>query len=84
MCAFYFIVHFFQPPKPSKNSPKLLGGTLLHTFIEKRISEDEEKLFQLLSKEATLLTLFRTGFFGAAHEWGDRPPKPKICQTYLQ
>ena len=30
------------------------------------------------------LTLFRMGFFGAAHGWGKgkRPPFPKICQTY--
>ena len=74
---------FYQPPKLSKYSPKLLSGTSLHTFVEKGISEDEEKLFQLLSKKAAVLTLFRTGLFRAAHEWRERPPLPKICQTYL-
>ena len=31
-----------------------------------------------------MLTLFRMGFFGAAHGWGEpkRPPLPKICHTY--
>ena len=30
-----------------------------------------------------ILTLFRMGFFGAAHGWGGakRPPVPKICHT---
>ena len=30
------------------------------------------------------LTLFRMGFFGAAHEWGGpkKPPLPKICHTH--
>ena len=31
------------------------------------------------------LTLFRMGFFGAAHGWGGKkapPPLPKICHTY--
>ena len=30
------------------------------------------------------LTLFRMGFFGAAHGWrgGKKAPIPKICQTY--
>ena len=32
----------------------------------------------------TFLTLFRMGFFGAAHGWGGQkgPPLLKICQTY--
>ena len=34
---------------------------------------------------ATILTLFRMGFFGAAHGWGGGlkkpPPLPKICHT---
>ena len=32
------------------------------------------------------LTLFRMGFFGAAHGWGrggKKPPLPKTCHTYL-
>ena len=32
-----------------------------------------------------LLTLFRMGFFGAAHGWGGGlfgPPLPKICHKY--
>ena len=32
-----------------------------------------------------LITLFRMGFFGAAHRWGaflPPPPLPKICHTY--
>ena len=29
------------------------------------------------------LTIFRMGFFGAAHEWvGKKAPLPKICYTY--
>ena len=29
------------------------------------------------------LTLFRMGFFGAAHGWGgQKGPLPKICYTY--
>ena len=34
---------------------------------------------------ATILTLFRMDFFGAAHWWGgggEKPPLPKICHTY--
>ena len=46
-----------------RNSPKLLSGTSLHTFVENGIKEDE-KLFQLLSKKAAVLILFRMGFFG--------------------
>ena len=39
------------------------------------------KLSKRLKK---ILTLFRMGFFGAAHGWGEtkRPPFPKICHTY--
>ena len=48
-------------------SPKLLSGTSLHILVEKGISEDEEKLFQLLSKKAAVLTLFGMGLFGTAH-----------------
>ena len=31
-----------------------------------------------------MLTLFRMGFFGAAHVWGrgKKTPLPKICHTY--
>ena len=30
-----------------------------------------------------ILTLFRMGFFGAAHGWGSKkPPLPKICRRY--
>ena len=31
-----------------------------------------------------MLTLFRMGFFGAAHGWegGQKDPLPKICHTY--
>ena len=31
-----------------------------------------------------MLTLFRMGFFGAAHGWGrgKKTPLPKICHTY--
>ena len=35
-----------------------------------------------------MLTLFRMGFFGAAHGWGGQkglpsvPPLPKICHTH--
>ena len=63
------------------NFPKLLSGTSLHTFVEKGISKDEEELFQLLSKKATLLTLFRMGFSGAARGWGETP-LPKTSQIY--
>ena len=39
-----------------------------------------------VSKKTCTLTLFRIGFFGAAHGWGDggqkRPPLPKIYHTY--
>ena len=73
---------FYQLPQFSKYSPKLLSGTSLHTFVEKGISEDVEKLFQLLSKKTAVVTLFRMGVFRAAHRWGGRSPLPKICQTY--
>ena len=39
---------------------------------------------QFLPMQVTL-TLFRMGFFGAAHEWGGAfcpPPPSKICHTY--
>ena len=75
---------FYQPLKLSKYSPKLLSGTSLHTFVEKGISEDEEKLFQLLSKKAAVLTLFRTGLFGAAYEWGKGPHCLKSVRHILQ
>ena len=76
---------FYQPPYLSKYSPKLLSGGSLHTFVEKGISEDEKKLFQLLSKKAAVLTLFRKDLFGDAHGLGGgggRPPLPKVYQTY--
>ena len=44
------------------------------TFVEKGISEYEEKLFQLLSKKAVVLTLFRMGLFLAAHGWWRKLP----------
>ena len=44
------------------------------TFVEKGISEYEEKLFQLLSKKAAVLTLFRMGLFLAAHGWWRKLP----------
>ena len=28
------------------------------------------------------LTLFKMGFFRAAHGWGGEAPLPKICHTY--
>ena len=56
------------------HSPKLLNGTLLHNFVEKGISKDEKKRFQLLSKKAAVLTLFRMGLLGAAHGWGGTGP----------
>ena len=46
------------------------------------VTKDESfcKLFQLLSKKAAALTLFRMGLFGTG---GERTPSlPKICQTY--
>ena len=46
------------------------------------MSEDEEKLFQLLSKKAAVLTLFRMGLFGTVHRWRGKALLPKICQTY--
>ena len=34
-------------------------------------------------QEKAVLTLFRVGFFGAAHGWGDKKASlPKICHTY--
>ena len=38
----------------------------------------------VISKKKVTLTLFRMGFFGAAHGWGrgggvKRPPLPKVC-----
>ena len=39
------------------------------------------KLFQLLSKKAAVLILFRMGIFEAAQGWGEMPLS-KICQTY--
>ena len=36
-----------------------------------------------LQTESNCLTLFRMGFFGAAHGWGgQKGPLPKICYTY--
>ena len=39
---------------------------------------------QLQNELANDLTLFRTGFFGAAHRWGEQKatPLPKICHAY--
>ena len=74
---------FYQPPWFSKYFPKLLSRTSLHSFVEKGISKDEEKLFRLLSKKAAVLTLFRMASFGAVHvSGGKRPSTYKICQTY--
>ena len=47
----------------------------------------DNKLFQELIYENMILTLFRMGFFEAAHGWGGgvrvkRSPFPKICHTY--
>ena len=38
----------------------------------------------LLPKNESSLTLFRMGFFGAAHGWGGpkETPVPKMCHTY--
>ena len=46
------------------------------------MSEDEEKLFQLLSKKAAVLAQSRTDLFGTTSGLVERPPLPKICQTY--
>ena len=37
-----------------------------------------------MSDYSTALTLFRIGFFGAAHGWGGskKATLPKICHTY--
>ena len=46
---------------------------------------DISKVFDKVTLEGLKLTLFRMGFFGAAHGWGGakRPsPLPKICHTY--
>ena len=59
-----------------------LSGISLHTFVENGISKDEKKLFQLLSKKAGVLNLFRMDLFGAVHRWRRKVPLPKICQTY--
>ena len=38
---------------------------------------------QFVNFEEAYLTLFRMGFFGAAHGWdGGLPPIPKICHAY--
>ena len=51
-------------------------------ILEKCLDEDDN-----LNKHNAInsLTLFRMGFFGAAHGWGGgakRSPLPKICHTY--
>ena len=56
--------------------------TLEH-HVEKGISEDEEKLFQL-SKKAAVLILFRMGLFGAAHGWRGKAPCLKSVRHILQ
>ena len=51
-----FLVHctlFISLRNFPNTLPKYLSGTSLHTFVEKGFSEDEEKLFQLLSKKAS-------------------------------
>ena len=79
-----FLVHctLFISLRNFPNALCVVSGTSLHTFVEKGIREDQEKLFQLFSKKAAVLTQFRTGLFGAAHDWGERPPLSKFCQTY--
>ena len=62
-CTLFISLHNFE------YSPKQLSGTSLHSFVEKGI-----KPFQLLSKKAAILTLFKTDLFGAAHGQGGRSP----------
>ena len=38
---------------------------------------------QDFNSKTNALTLFKLGFFGAAHGWsGEMSPLPKICHTY--
>ena len=49
-------------------------------FVLKR-----SRVFQTLGRAFEASTLFRMGFFGAAHGWGGGkkdPTLPKICHTY--
>ena len=80
--AFWFIVLFLSASVIFKILSQTAKWNILHNFVEKGISKDEEKLFQLLSKKAAVLTLFRIGLFVDAQGWGGKSPLPKICQTY--
>ena len=71
-CAFWFIVLFLSASVIFKILSQTAKWNILHNFVEKGISKDEEKLFQLLSKKAAVLTLFKMGLFGAAHWWGGK------------
>ena len=50
------------------------------------ISLGDSKALQfiiVLGEIDQIVTLFRMGFLGAAHEWGAKSPPPsKICHTY--
>ena len=41
------------------------------------------RIAKLNSVNATLLTLFRMGIFGAAHGWGGQKVPTQVCHTYL-
>ena len=55
-----------------------------HLFKEKGIIDDEQKLFQWLSKNAAVIILFSMAFLRLLTDGRERPPLPfpKICQTY--
>ena len=63
-----------------------VAGLEAYKFIKKRLQHRcfPVNIANLLRK--LYLTLFRMGFFGAAHGWGGeggkKVPLPKICHTY--
>ena len=79
---FSYDITFYQSHGHLKNHPCFLKQDKNYVRMEIRSTT-----FLAIAIAITALTLFKVGFFGAAHGWGGGafwPPLPKICHICLQ
>ena len=86
-CTFTAISHQQSSAAPGCSVPPKFAANVHDTtqLQHKLIARFICKPHHCLTQHNFLLTLFRMGFFGAAHRWGRGAfcsPLPKICHTY--